>query len=94
MKISKEFILKEMGNFIGEQTFIVIAVGETAQKFKAYLTLNESGAFIFNKLQEGVNDISDIVKSMLELYDAPKEVIEKDVLAVVDVLKKSGVINE
>ncbi len=93
MKVKENFILREIKKASGESSFIVIAVGKTAETFKGYLTLNDSGAFIYKMLEKGVESVNEIVASMKKEYDAPTEIIEKDVLNVVKILKDSGVID-
>lgn len=93
MKVKENFILREMKNANGESSYIVIAVGKTAEKFKGYLTLNETGAFIYKMLEKGVYNVGEIVDSMKTEYDAPIEIIEKDVLNIIKILKDSGVID-
>ena len=94
MKIKEDFILRDMSNGSGEPFYIVIGVGKNAEILKGYLTLNESGAFIYKTLEKGVNSVDEIVDAMLKEYDAPKDVVVKDVNDMVEILRNAGVINE
>ena len=90
MKIKKGFLLREMPG----GTSVVVGVGENSEKLKGYLTLNESGAFIWKILEKGATK-QDIVSAILKEYEgAPESVVEKDVDMVILELKKIGAIDE
>ena len=86
IKIKKGFILREVSG-----SFVVVAVGEESKKFKGLITLNETGAFLWNKLIIG-NTKEGLLKAMLEEYDAPKEVIEKDIDAFIATITNGGLV--
>ena len=91
MKIKKGFILREMSK--EEGLSVVVAIGANAEKLNGYLTLNESGALIWKTLSNGAS-FDDVVNAMLEEYDAPRELIEKDVATVIEKLKEIGAIDD
>ena len=51
MKINEGYILKEMAG-AQKGTYIVVAVGKATEKLSGYLTLNETGAFIWKTLEK------------------------------------------
>ena len=57
------------------------------------LKLNESGALIFNHLQDD-SSFEGIVDLILGEYDIERDVVEKDVTAFIDTFKKVGLIEE
>jgi len=91
MKIKKGFILREVSK--NEGLSVVVGVGENAQKLKGYITLNESGALIWKTLEKGAT-IEEIVTAILAEYDAPEELVRKDVLNIVSKLKEIGAIDD
>ena len=91
MKIKKGFILKEMSKDSGIN--IVVAVGEASKQLNGYLTLNESGAIIFKTLQNGAT-VDEVVDAILNEYEVEREIAKKDVLMVIDNLKKIGAIDD
>ena len=91
MKIAKGFILSQMPGKEGE--YIVLGVGEATNKLKGFLSLNETGVFIWKALEKGVTK-EEIVSMMIEEYDAPQSVIEADVDAVVNTLRGIGAIDD
>ena len=91
MKIKKGFILREVSK--NEGLSVVVCVGENAQKLKGYITLNESGALIWKTLEKGAT-VEEIVTAILAEYDAPEELVRKDVLNIVSKLKEIGAIDD
>lgn len=86
MKIKEGFVTRDVA---GEQ--IMVATG--AAKFSGLVRSNASAAFIINSLKQDVTK-EDIVASMMEKYDAPKEVLEADVEKVLSALRSIGAIDE
>ncbi|MBR1738319.1 MAG: PqqD family protein [Firmicutes bacterium] len=73
MKIKSGYLLREVAG-----SFVVVPVGEETLDFSGVITLNESGAQLWKKLEKGMSK-EDVVKEMLAEYDAPEDVIKKDV---------------
>ena len=71
MKISKEFILREIA---GE--YILVPVGKTALTFNGLVTVNEVGALIWGMLEKG-SDVSTIVNGILDEYDVDEHFIQE-----------------
>ena len=88
MKIKDGFILREVAN----QT-IIIAVGEASKIFNGMINLNRTAKDIWCFVQEGL-DVEDIVLEMKKKYNADEEVVRRDVLHVVGVLKENQVIED
>ena len=89
MKIKKGFLLREMPG----GTSVVVGVGENSEKLKGYLTLNESGAFIWKILEKGAT-VDDIVSEILKEYDVEEGIVKADVTAVVSKLKEIGALDD
>ena len=89
MKIKKGFILREMPG----GTSVVVGVGENSEKLKGYLTLNESGAFIWKILEKGAT-VDEIVSEILKEYDVEEGIVKADVTAVVSKLKEIGALDD
>lgn len=78
MKLKNGFVTHNSG---GEQ-ILVSANGE----FNGLAKSNATAAFIINCLKEETTE-EKIVDEMLAAYDAPREIIEKDVRKVIDTLR-------
>lgn len=88
MKIKTGYVLREVGN-----QCIVVPVGETAVTFNGIITLNKTGKYLWELLQEDVT-VDDLVNGMLSKYDVTKEVATKDILEFLEVLRKHQILVE
>lgn len=86
MKIKDGFILREVAG-----NFIVVAVGGAVKQFNGVITLNEAGAFLWKRLQDGATE-TELVNALLEEYEVEKEVAEKDVKAFIQKVEEAGLI--
>lgn len=86
MKLKDGFITHEID---GEQ--IMVSAGNT--KFNGLIRSNRTASFIVDCLKSETSE-SEIIEKMTEKYDAPKEVISKDVKKILDTLRSIGAIDE
>jgi hypothetical protein len=86
MKISKGFSLR---NIAGEN--IVVPVGTKNVSFKAMITLNDSGVFLWQQLQEEKSE-DELVKAMLEAYEIDEETVRKDIAKFIDTLQAANIL--
>ena len=87
MKIKDNLLLKKMGN-----EYVVVPVGQGVVDFKVMITLNETGAFLWNTLKDGA-DFEGLVESLTNEYNVSKEEAGKDVQDFIDVLKAHSLID-
>ena len=74
MKIKEGFIIKKLG--IG---YIVVTVGDASKDFNGVIRLNETGAFLWQSIQDGADSREKLIQAMLERYeDLDQETAEKD----------------
>ncbi len=86
MKIKKNFILREIAG-----TYLVVAVGEAVKNFNAVINLNETGAFLWKKLEKGASE-EELALALSSEYEVEKEVVEKDVSAFIQRLKEANLL--
>ena len=72
----------------GEQILL-----DTSSSFAGLIRNNKTAAFIVECLKEETTQ-EKIVEAMFEKYDAPKEVLAKDVSDVIEKLRKVGALDE
>lgn len=87
MKIKDTFLLK---NVAGKT--IVVPVGKATLDFNAIITLNETGAFLFAKLQEKDMTESELISALLEEYDVSEEQAKNDIERFVKSITDAGVV--
>lgn len=83
MKIKKGFILREVAG-----SYLVVAVGAAVKDFGGMVNLNETGAFLWKKLEGGCSE-SELIDALLSEYEVDRETAENDVKAFTDKLKEA-----
>jgi len=86
MRLRDGFITHES---VGEH--ITVTAGNTA--FNGMIRSNQTAGFIVECLKSEVTK-EDIITKMLEKYDAPRALIEKDVEKILEQLKTIGAIDD
>ncbi len=86
MKIKSGFILREVAG-----SYIVVAVGEAVKNFNGVINLNETGAILWQRLQEGCDE-EGLVKALLSEYEVEKDLAQKDVKNFIAKLTEAGLI--
>ena len=87
MKIKEGFILRKVS-----EAYVVIAVGEAAKDFNGMITLNSTGAFLWEKLSQGCETKNQLVDALLDEYDVPGEIAAADVDKFLEKLEKASLI--
>ena len=85
MKLKESYITHDSD---GEQILL-----DTSSSFAGLIRNNKTAAFIVECLKEDTTE-EKIVEAMFEKYDAPKDVLAKDVSAVIEKLRKVGALDE
>jgi hypothetical protein len=73
MKIKEGFILR---NVAGNN--VVVPIGQATLDFNGMMSLNDTGAFIFEKLLQGISR-EDLIQAVVEEYEIDKELATTDV---------------
>ncbi|MCR5207969.1 MAG: PqqD family protein [Eubacterium sp.] len=88
MKIKNGFTKR---NIAGSE--IVVPVGKTAKEFNGMITLNETGAFLWDCYTEE-ETVDGAVRALLGEYDVDEATARRDVEGFVKMLKDNGLIEE
>lgn len=67
LKTKKGFILRRMGS-----EYMVVAVGAAAAKFNGMIQMNETGAFFWKELEQGITEAA-LVAKMLNRFEGLDE---------------------
>ena len=86
MKIKEGYILKSVAG-----SYVIVPVSNP--HFKAIISVNDTGAFIFNQLKDERN-IDALVKEVVNEYEIDEQSAKEDVKAYVDALSKAGLLDE
>ena len=87
MKIKDGFILRKVSD-----AYVVIATGEAAASFNGMISLNETGALLWEKLEKGCDGKNELVDALLAEYDVAQELASKDVDAFVAKVEAAGIL--
>ena len=85
MKLKDTYITHDSD---GEQILL-----DTSSSFAGLIRNNKTATFIVECLKEDTTE-EKIVEAMFEKYDAPKDVLAKDVSEVIEKLRKVGALDE
>lgn len=87
MKLKYNFVVREVA---GKN--VAIPIGDATEDFNCMITLNESGAFIFNLLKEDVSE-DELLTAFLNEYDATTEQAKNTINEFLGKLKESNLLN-
>lgn len=85
MKIKDGFVLRKVPGMN-----LVMPTGKNAKDFNGSLMLNDTGAFIFEKLQKGAT-LEETAEALTQEYDVPLDTAGADVQNTVAALIEAGV---
>lgn len=85
MKIKDGFVLRSVAD-----SYVVMNLGGEIS-FNGMLTLNESGALIWNLISEGLDE-NEIVSRLLSEYDVTDMVARADVSAFIKKIGEAGIL--
>ena len=86
MQINKDFTIQKVG-----ASYVAVPVGETSKTFHGMVRLNETGAFLWEKMKKECTE-ADLVEALLAEYEVSREVAERDVHRVVELLLENHVL--
>ncbi|MBR3934250.1 MAG: PqqD family protein [Clostridia bacterium] len=89
MKISEGFILKEIAG-----SYVVVPVGQNLVDFSSMITTNETGAFLWEKLQNDttVDELCEAV--MAEYQGVSREDAVSDIEEFINILKEKNILEQ
>ncbi len=84
MKLKNGFTIKEITG-----DYIVVPTGDNYLDFGAVISLNETGAFLWNQLQNSKN-IDELSAALVAEYDIDSDTAKADTDDFVNLLKEHG----
>lgn len=86
MKIKEDFVLRNVAD-----SYVVVPVNKLTLDFNGIINLNETGAFLFEKLQNGCEK-ADLLKAMLDEYEVSEEKASADIDIFIQKLSEADVL--
>ena len=87
MKIKEGYLLREVAG-----NKIVVPVGDAVLDFNGMINLNETGAFLWEKLQEDVEP-KFLLSELRNEFDVDEETAKEDIVAFLNKLAKAGLLD-
>lgn len=88
MKIKEGFVLQQFAD-----KYFAVAVGDNADKINVLVTLNKSGAFVWELLQNDTN-YENVINALTEHYDINEKTAKKDFENFLELTRNAGLIDE
>lgn len=88
MKIKNGFAKREIAG-----SYIVVPVGKEASEFNGMITLNESGSFFWDCLQNDTT-FDGAIEKIISEYDVEKTRAEEDLEKFITMLKENNLLDE
>lgn len=88
MKTKKGFMLRSVGG-----RHVVVAIGKASEEFNGLITLNETGAFLWQQLQNGTT-YDDMLNAMLDEYDVDEATARAGIDAFIETAKDANLLDD
>ena len=88
MKLKDGLLLRTLGD-----SHVVVPVGQAAIDLRGMITLNGTGAFLWEKLKEETSE-DKLVEALLAEYDVDEATARRSVNTFIGKLKGNGLIDE
>lgn len=88
MKIKQGFVLRQVAN-----TNIVVPIAQNALNYQGMLSLNETGAFLWQQLEKDQTQ-EDLLNAILNEYDIDEVTAKKDIEDFVKSIRDIGALDE
>ena len=86
LKLDKEYVLRQIGD-----DYVIVPVGKAALDFNGMITVNETGAFLWEQLVKGTSK-EGLLQTLKETYEVTQEEAERDIDEFLDVLYKNSIL--
>lgn len=88
MKIQEGYFLREVLDM-----FVIMGKGKAAYAPNCIMSINETGAFLWNLMKDGAEK-AELVAKMTEEYDVTPDVAQRDVDVFIEQLREKALIVE
>ncbi len=88
MKIKNGYLLRKIQN-----TAVVVPFGEDSVDFNSIMNLNETGAFIWSRLEDETDEEA-VVNALVGMYEVDRDTAAADVSEFLQLLRNNGLLEE
>ncbi|MBU5461507.1 PqqD family protein [Lachnoclostridium sp. MSJ-17] len=86
MKIKKDFVLRKVAD-----SYVVVPVNKLTLDFNGIITLNETGAFLFERMQKGTSR-EGLIDALLAEYEVSPDKAAADIDIFIQKVKDADVL--
>lgn len=86
MKIKEDFLLRKVAD-----SYVVVPVNQMTLDFNGIINLNETGAFLFELLQNGA-EREELISKLLDEYEVTSEKASHDVDVFINKVKEADIL--
>ena len=86
MKIKEDILLRKVAD-----CYVVVPVGKATVDFNGMMNLNETGAFLWEKLENDTTK-EELLKAMLDEYEVTEDIAKKDIDNFITKLKDGNLL--
>ena len=84
---SKSIVTRKTGN-----EYILVPITDNIADMNCVYTLNETGAYIWDKI-DGIRNVEEIIAALMDEYEIDKQNAERDVLSFIENMSKYLIIH-
>ena len=85
MKIKEGFLLREVAG-----NTVVVPIGDEAVEFNGVITINETGKFIWELMQDGIEK-EELLDKFMNKYNISEEEAKEDIKAFIQILLDNNI---
>lgn len=85
MKIKEGFLLREVAG-----NTVVVPIGDEAVEFNGVITINETGKFIWELMQDGIEK-EELLDKFMNEYNISEEEAKEDIKAFIQILLDNNI---
>ncbi len=89
MRIKEGFLLREIAG-----SFVVVPIGQRVIDFNGLMSLNESGALLWARLEKGIKSIEELVGILCENYLVEREKAREDIEIFINKISERGLMED
>lgn len=88
MKIKSGYMLRKFGD-----DYVAVSISDLDDTYNGLITVNQTGAFLWNLLSSNDYILDELVNSMAETYNVNKKVAKNDINNFLNIARSAGLID-
>jgi hypothetical protein len=89
MRVKQGFLLREIAD-----SWVVVPIGQRVVEFNGLMSLSESGALLWRRLEEKVEDNQELISLLTKNYDVDEKIARADVQEFLTAIAERGFIEQ